>query len=119
MGHFAKVENNIVTRVIVADQAWIDTGIEGDPNDWIQVSYNTRGGVHYGQDGKPDGGTALRGNYPGIGYVYDKTHDVFYHTQPYPSWVLDHTTWTWNAPIPWPGEDYDWNETTKTWDKNR
>ena len=113
MGHFAKVENGVVTRVIVADQEWIDTGYEGDPKDWIQTSYNTHGGVHQ------LGGTPLRGNFAGIGYIYDKTHDVFYHTQPYPSWTLDHTTWTWKPPLPWPGEDYDWNEETKKWDKNR
>jgi hypothetical protein len=126
MGHFAKVENGIVTHVIVADQTWIDSGHEGDPNLWIQTSYNTHGGVHYGTDGKPDGGIALRGNYAGIGYVYDKTHDVFYPPRPVDykgiecqSWTIGAPTWIWQPPIAWPGEDYDWNETTNQWDKNR
>jgi hypothetical protein len=54
-----------------------------------KLSYNTRGNVHYGQDGEPDGGVALRGNYAGIGYTYDADNDVFYAPQPYASWTLD------------------------------
>jgi hypothetical protein len=77
MSHFAKVENNIVTQVIVAEQDVIDSGLFGDPKSWIQTSYNTRGGVHYGQDGKPDGGIALRGTFAGIGYSYDAVKDIF------------------------------------------
>ena len=71
MAHFAKVENGIVTQVIVAGQDVIDSGLFGEPSSWVQTSYNTRGGVHYGQDGQPDGGVALRMNYAGIGYTYD------------------------------------------------
>ena len=92
MSHFAKVENNLVTQVIVAEQDFISTGALGDPASWIQTSYNTRGGVHYGQDGNPDGGVALRGNYAGIGYTYDRANDVFYPSQPYPSWIISEAT---------------------------
>ena len=117
MAHFAKIENGIVAQVIVAENDFISTGALGDPAGWLQTSYNTRGGVHYGQDGKPDGGEALRGNYAGIGYHYDSTHDVFYAPQPYPSWVLNNTTWLWEAPTPNPtdGKNYTWNEETKSW----
>ena len=45
MAHFAKVENNIVTKVIVAEQDFIDS--LPDSNQWIQTSYNMRGGVYY------------------------------------------------------------------------
>ena len=78
MSHFAKInENNVVTEVIVAEQDFINSGAVGDPAAWIQTSYNTRGNVHLGPDGNPDGGVALRGNYAGIGYTYDAVNDVF------------------------------------------
>lgn len=118
MAHFAKVENGIVTQVIVVEQDVIDSGLFGDPSQWIQTSYNTRGNVHYGQDGKPDNGVALRGNFAGIGYTYNKKLDAFYPPQPYPSWVLSPKTINWESPVPYPndGKKYQWNEDTKSWD---
>ena len=115
MSHFAKVENGIVTQVIVAEQDFIDSGVVG--HGWVQTSYNTRGNLHYGQDGQPDGGVALRGNYAGIGYTYDETNDVFYAPQPFPSWTLNHQTWLWEAPVPYPddGKLYRWDEDTTSW----
>ena len=117
MSHFAKVQNGVVTEVIVAEQDFINSGLVGPASEWVQTSYNTRGGVHYGQDGQPDGGTALRGNYAGIGYTYDSTHDVFYAPQPYPSWTLNNTTWMWEPPVPYPTDDkmYQWNEEVRNW----
>jgi hypothetical protein len=117
MSHFAKIENGTVTQVIVAEQDFINTGLVGEPNTWIQTSYNTRNGIHYGQDGNPDGGLALRFNYAGIGYVYDAVADVFYQASPYPSWILNTTTWTWEAPTPYPTDDkqYYWDEATTSW----
>jgi hypothetical protein len=97
MSHFAKVENGIVTQVIVAEPDFISTGALGDPASWVQTSYNTRGNVHYGNDGQPDGGEALRGNYAGIGYTYDAENDVFYAPKPDDTATLDTTTWTWNV----------------------
>ena len=117
MSHFAKVENGKVTQVIVAEQEFISTGALGDPAGWVQPSYNTRGGVHYGNDGRPDDGVALRGNYAGIGYTYDSEHDVFYAPQPFPSWTLNETSWIWEAPTPYPtdGKVYHWDEATTSW----
>ena len=117
MSHFAQVSNGIVTQVIVAEQDFIDSGVVGLPSEWIQTSYNTNGGIHYGVDGQPDGGVALRGNYAGEGYIYDIINDVFYAPQPYPSWILNNTTWQWEAPISRPVDNkrYNWNESTKTW----
>ena len=85
MSHYAKVVNGIVTQVIVAEAEFFTNGhfVDTSPGAWIQTSYNTRGGVHYGQDGNPDGGIALRGNYAGIGYTYDSANDVFYPSKPY------------------------------------
>ena len=115
MSHFAKIENGIVTQVIVADQDVIDSGMFGAG--WVQTSYNTRGGIHYGQDGQPDGGVALRKNYAGIGYTYDAGRDAFIASQPFPSWVLNEQTCQWGAPVPMPtdGKRYAWDEDAKAW----
>lgn len=88
--HFAKVKNNIVETVIVAEQEFIDTLPNEDGVSWIQTSYNTIEGKHYDpQTGKEDDKTPLRGNFAGEGYVYDPTLDIFAPPQPYPSWKLN------------------------------
>ena len=117
MSHFAKVCDQKVVQVIVAEKEFFNTFVDTSPGQWLQTSYNTRGGVHYDQDGNPDGGVALRGNYAGIGYVYDHANDVFYAPQPFASWSLNKTTWLWDAPIPYPtdGMLYIWDEPTVSW----
>ena len=119
MSHFAQVQNGLVVAVNSAEREVLDTGLWGDPAEWIQTSYNTRGGIHYDPTtGEPDGGTPLRGNYAGIGFIYDSTNDVFYPPQPYPSWTISAPTWTWTAPVAYPtdGRLYTWNEDSKSWD---
>ena len=108
MSHFAKINNGIVEKVIVAEQNFIDTQ-EGS---WIQTSYNT-----YGNEHPLD--MPMRGNFAGIGYTYDETNDVFYIPQPYPSWTLNNTSWLWEAPTPYPndGSHYDWDEESLTWEQ--
>ena len=117
MSHFAKVLDGKVIQVIVAEPSFFDTFVDSSPGSWIQTSYNTRGGLHYGADGHPDGGTALRGNYAGIGYTYDQAKDVFSAPKPFASWSLNETTWLWDAPIPYPtdGMLYMWDEPTVSW----
>lgn len=117
MAHYAKVENGVVTQVIVAEQDFINSGAVGDPATWIQTSYNTRGGIHYGQDGQPDGGVALRKNYAGIGYTYDAQRDAFIPPKPFESWVLNEDTCNWDAPVAMPedGKRYTWDEATTNW----
>jgi len=117
MSHYAKVLNGTVQQVIVAEAEFFNTFVDTSPGQWIQTSYNTRGNVHYGQDGQPDGGVALRGNYAGIGYIYDSANDVFYPPAPFSNWVLNNSTWTWESPIPYPqdGKIYQWNESTANW----
>ena len=121
MSHFAEIdETNTVLRVIVAEQDFIDTGAVGDPSKWIQTSYNTRGGVHYGQDGQPDDGAPMRKNYAGIGYTYDASRDAFIPPKPYASWVLDETTCYWEAPVPMPSDTsklWQWHEETGSWEE--
>lgn len=106
MSHFAKIENGIVAQVIVAEQDFIDT-IDGE---WVQTSYNTRGGQH--PEGKP-----LRKNYAGIGYTYDSERDAFIPPKPFDSWVLNEDTCLWDAPVPIPedGKMYTWDEETLSW----
>ena len=118
MSHFAKVENGLVTQVIVAEQDFVDTQ-EGT---WVQTSYNTRGGVHYNPEtGEPDGGVALRKNYASVGFTYDSDKDAFIPPQPYPSWNLNEDTCLWEAPIYPPDQNdgtfYNWNEDTQQWDE--
>ena len=111
MSHYAKVENGIVTQVIVADQEFIDSGALGDPTQWIQTSYNTFGGVHR------SGGTPLRKNYAGVGYLYMADIDAFVPPKTFESWVLNTETGLWEAPMPRPddGKNYIWNEEDKNW----
>ena len=111
MSHFAKVENGVVTQVIVAEQDVIDSGLFGEPSSWVQTSYNTQGGVHV------LGGTPLRKNFAGIGFTYDAVRDAFIPFQPFPSWVLNEDTCLWESPIPYPqdGKEYIWNEEQLNW----
>jgi hypothetical protein len=102
MSHFAKVVNNVVKQVIVAEQDVINSGLFGDPGQWIQTSYN---------------GT-IRKNFANIGFAYDAVRDAFIPLKPYPSWILNETTCRWQAPIPSPddGQMYGWNEPNQSWD---
>jgi hypothetical protein len=117
--HFAEINSdNIVQRVIVAEQDFIDSGAVGDASNWVQTSYNTRGGVHYAPNSQtPDEGVALRKNYAGIGYTYDASKDAFIVPQPFASWTLDDDTCQWNPPTAYPddGKIYDWDEDTTSW----
>ena len=116
MAHFAKVLNGQVVQVIVAEPEFFATFRDTSPGTWLQTSYNTRGGVHYGANGQPDGGVALRGNYAGVGYVYNADADVFYAPQPFPSWTLG-SDWLWQPPVPMPqdGKFYSWSEAELNW----
>ena len=109
MSHFAKVEDGIVTQVIVAEQDVIDSGLFG--TGWVQTSYNTSGGIH------ANGGTPLRKNYAGVGYSYDVTRDAFIPPKPFASWVLNEDTCLWDAPVAMPtdGKIYTWDEETLSW----
>jgi hypothetical protein len=110
MAHFAKVEDGIVTEVLVIEQDVIDTGAFGDPALFVQTSYNTHGGVH--PEGRP-----LRKNYAGVGYTYDAGRDAFIPPQPFVSWSLNEDTCLWDAPTAYPddGKLYRWDEATLTW----
>ena len=116
MAHFAQIENNIVTKVIVVSNK--DTsneeGVEIEQiginfcsnllgGTWKQTSYNGR----------------IRKNYASIGYTYDEGRDAFIAPKPYNSWILNEDTCQWKAPVDYPkdGENYTWNESMQLWDK--
>ena len=102
MSHFAKLDNNIVTEVIVAEQDFINSGKVGDSSLWVQTSYSG----------------SFRKNYAGVGYTYDQTRDAFIPAKPYASWTLVEDTCQWTAPTAYPddGEKYNWNEENERWD---
>jgi len=101
MAHFAKLNNNIVTEVLVAEQDFINSGTVGDSFRWVQTSYNSN----------------FRKNYAGVGDTYDKTRDAFIPAKPYPSWTLIEDTCQWTAPVAYPDDskEYKWNEATTNW----
>lgn len=117
MAHFAKVENGIVTDVIVAKQEYIDTLKENYK--WIKTSYNTKGGVYYednSQTPSEDQTKALRKNFAGIGYSYDKKRDAFIPQKPFDSWLLDEATCNWVPPKELPKDGrYYWDESKLEW----
>ena len=120
MAHFAKVLNGVVQQVIVAETDFFDTFVDSSPGEWIQTSYNTKGGVHYDPEtNEPDGGEALRYNYAFINCHYDEAADAFYSPEPYSSWTLNTETYLWEAPVSYPDADsderYEWNEETTSW----
>jgi len=106
-----------VEEVIVARQSFIDTLPE--PQIWVKTSYNTYDGVHYlpNSDVPDDTKPPLRGNFAGIGYTYDVVNDVFYAPQRFSSWILNTTTWQWEAPVEMPTTKgtWIWDETTISW----
>lgn len=115
MAHFARVEDGLVTDVLVVpDEHEADgngylngLGLDGV---WVQTSYNTSAGVHSG------GGTPLRYNYAGVGFTYDAVRDAFIPPRPYSSWVLDEATCLWVAPVPYPGGGlWMWDEDAGAW----
>lgn len=120
MAHFAQLnENNEVIQVIVIDNKDISdsNNVEseligigickkefGSDTVWKQTSHNSN----------------IRNKYAGIGDLYIEEHDAFVSSKPFPSWVLNLETYTWQSPlgpIPEPTEKersnnmfYDWNE---------
>ena len=122
MGHFAKVSNGIVTKVIVAEADFFNNFVDDSPGQWIQTSYNTRGGVHYApntNEPSKNQSKVLRKNYAGIGYSYDSTRDAFIPPQPFNSWTLNEDTCLWDSPVPYPtdGKLYKWNEEILNWEE--
>ena len=113
MAHYAKVLDGKVIKVIVAEKEFFDSFVDDSPGEWVQTSYNTRGGKHL------NGGTPLRKNFAGVNHIYDGVG--FCEPQPYPSWTLDKDTYYWKPPssIPDDGKKYIWNEQEKKWEEDK
>jgi len=140
MAHFAKIGiNGKILQVVTVDnndlmdsnnvqdervgQQYLQLHSNWPAELWIQTSYNTLNNQH------SLGGTALRGNYAGIGYTWDEENNIFWSPKPYASWVKNTTTAAWESPI---GDapaltaeqladesnvyHYSWNEENQTWD---
>ena len=100
MAHFAKVVDGVVEKVtVVSNEVMLDAdGVEQESlgqtflNEhfgtatWIQCSYNEN----------------IRGQFPGVGHLYDSVNDVFHKPQPFPSWTMNTDTGKWEAPLPRP-----------------
>ena len=107
MGHYAKVENGIVTQVVVADGPdWCEQNLGGE---WVQTSYNTTGGIHL------NGKFPIHKNFAGIGFTFDGVG--FAAPQPFPSWTLNQDTYLWEAPVAMPAEGgpFTWDEKAGNW----
>lgn len=112
MSHFAEIDHDdIVIRVIVAEQEFIDSGAVGHPARWIQTSYNMYGGIH------TRGGSPLRKNFAAVGYMYDRSRDAFIPPRPYDNFILDEDACLWIPPMPKPddGNDYKWDQESESW----
>jgi hypothetical protein len=120
MANFAHISNGIVDRVIVAEQDFINSGAVGSSSEWVQTSYNTRGGIYYlpnSHTPSPDQSKALRKNYAGIGYSYDQVLDAFSPPKLYDSWTLNSSSCVWEPPVAYPedGKSYAWDEDAADW----
>ena len=101
--YWAKVNQGIVQKVIVAEESFFDTFVDDSAGQWLET--------------KEDG--SIRKNYAGIGYTYDATKDAFIPPKEFDSWTLNESTCLWEPPTAYPddGKVYKWNETTQTWDE--
>jgi hypothetical protein len=122
MAHYAFIdENNVVVEVITGRNE--DEVVDGI-SDWeayyttkreglraLRTSYNTIANRH------TTGGVPFRGNYAGLGYLYNEELDAFIPPKPFESWVLDETTFLWGAPLPQPNDEkaYTWDESSQSW----
>jgi hypothetical protein len=95
---------------------------------WIQTSYNTSQNKH----NSGDNSKAFRGNYAGIGMIWDEDDQIFWHKKPHASWVKNNSEARWQSPIGDAPEltaeqtsqnvadtdrwGYNWNEANTTWD---
>lgn len=123
MAHWAELdENNIVLRVLVGSNDDPDEGyqwlIDNLGGVWIKTSYNTRLGKRVNPEtGEITEEPGFRGNYAGIGDIYNEELDAFIPPKPFDSWILDENIFSWKAPVDYPndGHTYVWDEQTVSW----
>lgn len=80
---------------------------------WIKTCPHTFKGEH------ALGGTPLRKNFAGVGFNYNESLDMFVPPSPYPSWVLNTSTGSWDPPVPQPPKRWNvyvtWDEENLRW----
>lgn len=96
MSQFAKIENNLVTNTIVADAVFIKSLPPETDVIWVELTEPITAG---------------------ISYTYNPNTKKFTEPKPYPSWTLNSSTNTWEAPVakPTTTEAVLWDEKTKSW----
>lgn len=115
MAHFARIENGIVTEVIVVADERCQGGIfpssEEPGIDFLEMLFGHRNWLQTSYNGN------FRGLFAGVGYSYSSEHDAFIAPQPFPSWALNLETLEWDCPVDYPmdGGIYKWNEDSLTW----
>lgn len=122
MAEFAKLdENNIVIAVVAVDDIKTSDA-NGNIVEEIGIQHltNTFGWTKWRMDNRP-----TRVNFPSLHGKYDENLNVFIDRQPYPSWILNNTTYKYEAPISKPedsnldpelgGKSYYWDEPTTSW----
>lgn len=98
MAHFAQLddEGRVIRVSVVRDEDALDTNgleseavgvshlksVHGSTTRWVQASYNAR----------------IRRRFPGVGMIYDATHDAFIDPQPSPECVLNTNSLEWDCP---------------------
>ena len=112
MKYFAKLglTSKVIDIVSVND---IDTPTEKAGIEYLNKLHSYPFWVETTKDG------SIRKNGAGIGDTYDEDKDAFISKKPYPSWVLNETTWQWEAPSEEPndGKSYFWKEETTNWEE--
>jgi len=113
MAHFAKLgANGKVISVLTLDnkdmlnadgvedelvgQEYLEQHNNWPAQMWIQTSYNTHANQHI------KGGTPFRGNYAGIGSIWDEDNQIFWPKKPFASWVKHIESASWKAPTECP-----------------
>jgi hypothetical protein len=89
-------DNNIVINLIIADEEFVKT-LDGV---WIARNQTDK-------------------DSPALGWLYDKTQDLFLPIKPHDNWLLDEQIWRYVPPTPYPtdGNVYSWNQTLMKWEK--
>lgn len=100
MAEYAHITNGIVDNIIVIEQEMLDTGLWGDPSEWVLND------------------PQLKKNQARLGSSYDVENDAFINPKDagLDSWTLD-AEFKWKAPveIPKDGKAYDWKEDIQAW----
>ena len=109
------IVEHVVTTVIVAEPSFFDTFVDNEPGRWIETFPGLYGNVLYEADGTKasdqSGVGTMRGNYAGIGFLYDIDRNIFHQKQPHSSWTLN-ASYIWTPPVPRPdNRSWAWNET--------